>query len=148
MFSLKKMQLQMVTVTVTAMVDTTIHHHHHKMIMLATAMATTEIMDSMVIQAIDHKMISNQLPHTIPQTTNTYLHKTMHLNNNLNDQTTNTFRQHKIVQTEMATVTSIHKADIDTKNTIAAFSTNKHINTNIHTHTKCTNVLTRSISEK
>lgn len=86
----------------------------------ATAiMEITETMDSMAIQAIDHKMISNQLLHTRIQATNTYLHRQMHLNLNHNhhDQTISTFHQHKIKIAQMATATviSIHKADIDTK---------------------------------
>lgn len=85
------------------------------------AMAITEIMDSMAIQAIDHKTISHQLNKI--QATNTYLHRPINLNHNHNHHgpTISTFHPHKIkikikiAQMAMATVISIHKADTDTK---------------------------------
>lgn len=103
----------------TAMDTTTISHNSHKMIS-NQAMATMAIMattDSMAIQAIGHKMTSNQLPHIITQITSIYLHSPIHLNHN--DQTTNTSRhlkiKIKIVQMAMEMAISILKADIDTK---------------------------------
>lgn len=83
------------------------------------AMAITEIMDSMAIQAIDHKTISHQLNKI--QATNTYLHRPINLNHNHHGPTISTFHPHKIkikikiAQMAMATVISIHKADTDTK---------------------------------
>lgn len=115
----------MAMVMATAM-DTIISSHQ----MISQAMEITEIteiteimeiMDSMVIQATDPKMTSNQ-------TTNTYLHRPIHLNRSHQDPITSTFHHHKmeIAQMEMATVISIHKADIDTKATtkFPRFSTN------------------------
>lgn len=114
---------QLQTVAMEMATDTTTNSHNsHKMIssqatatVTVTAMAMA--MDSMAIQAIGHKMTSNQLHRTTPQITSTYLHNLIHLNHNLNGPTINTSHHHKIKIVQMATETaiSIHKADIDTK---------------------------------
>lgn len=92
---------------------------------MATAMEmdTTIINQPMISQAMAMVMVMVMEMETVTTTTlqtiNTYLHSPMYLNHNHNhrDQTTNTFHHHQteIVQTVMATATSTHNPDIDTK---------------------------------